>query len=172
MNSNPAEPRHYLWARFASVTHRLGVAIALVAMGTLVSADWLPVRAQKRAAPKFRLELEHPNGGREIELLEIHQPTESALSEVSAGGGPQGAWVEQWYVISQFEVLSIRNHCVVLRFRSGRFKGSLNPQSAHQLDRDQVPWQTTAYVPGERVRISIEAQAAQPLIMSGSVVYE
>jgi hypothetical protein len=71
MNSNPAEPRRYLWARFASVTHRLGVAIALVAIGTLVSADWFPVRAQKRAAPKFRLELEHPNGGREIELFEI-----------------------------------------------------------------------------------------------------
>jgi hypothetical protein len=127
-------------------------------------------RAQETAAPRIRLELEHPNGGREVELLEIRQPTESGFSGVSAGGGPGGAWVEPWYVISQFEVLSIGHHSAVLRFRSSRFKGSLSSQTAHQLDRDKVPWQTTTYVPGQRVRISLEV--GQPVIMSGSVVYQ
>jgi hypothetical protein len=73
-------------------------------------------------------------------------------------------------VISQFELLSIGHHSVVLRFRSSRFKRSLSSQTAHPLDRDLVPWQTTTYVPGQRVRISLAV--GQPMIMSGAVVYQ
>jgi hypothetical protein len=73
------------------------------------------------------------------------------------------------YVVTEFEVLSIRQHSVGLRFRLKRFDRLLNAdQAMHILEADKVSWHTINYVLGKRVSIPMEN--GQPVLRSGSVV--
>ena len=137
----------------------LGIALLCIALGG----------AGRASTPKFKLELQFPNGSSEMHLLGIGQPDTSGHSEVRVGTGPQGPWSEEHYVVTQFEVLSIFQHSVGLRFRCKRFDRLLTAdQAMHILEKDNVSWQTIKYVPGKTVRIPMEN--GQPLLLSGSVV--
>jgi len=121
------------------------------------------------STPKFKLEVQFPNGSTEMHLLGIGQPDTSGQPEVRAGTGPQGPWSEEHYVVTEFEVLSISQHSVGLRFRLKRFDRLLTAdQAMHILETDKVSWHTINYVPGERVSIPMEN--GQPVLLSGSVV--
>ena len=121
------------------------------------------------STPKLKLELQFPNGGSEMHLMGIGQPDTSGHTEVRAGTGPQGPWSEAHFVVTEFEVLSIRYHSVSLRFRLKRFDRPLDTdQAMHILEADKVPWQSINYVPGERVSIPMEN--GEPVLLSGSVV--
>src|SRR5215831_1881932 len=109
------------------------------------------------STPKFKLEVQFPNSGTEMHLLRIGQPDTSGHAEVRAGTGPQGPWSEEHYVVTEFEVLSIRQHSVGLRFRLKRFDRLLSvDQAMHILEADGVSWHTIDYVPGEIVSIPME----------------
>ena len=104
-----------------------------------------------------------------MHLLGIGQPDTSGHPEVRVGTGPQGSWSEEHYVVTEFEVLRIRQHSVGLRFRLKRFDRLLNAdQAMHILEADKVSWHTINYVPGKRVSIPMEN--GQPVLLSGSVV--
>jgi len=163
MKPNEGQPRRGLetalteWIR----VERL-VAILFVAIMVAASAGGA-------STPKFKLELQFPNGGSEMHLLGIGQPDTSGHPEVRAGTGPQGPWSEEHFVVTEFEVLSIRYHSVGLRFRLKRFDRLLNAdQAMHILEADKVPWQMINYVPGKRVSIPMEN--GQPVLLSGSVI--
>lgn len=127
------------------------------------------VRPLQSSTPKFKLEVQFPNSGTEMHLLGIGQPDTSGHPEVRVGTGPQGPWSEEHYVVTEFEVLSIRQRSVGLRFRLKRFDRLLNAdQAMHILEADKVSWQTINYVPGKRVSIPMEN--GQPVLLSGSVV--
>jgi hypothetical protein len=138
------------------------VAILFVAMIVAASAGGA-------STPKFKLEVQFPTGGSDMHLLDIGQPDTSGHPEVRAGTGTQGPWSEEHFVVTEFEVLSIRYHSVRLQFRLKRFDRLLNADEAmHILDADKVPWQTINYVPGKRV--SIPMKNGQQVLLSGSVV--
>jgi hypothetical protein len=138
------------------------VAILLVAI--LVAAS-----AVRACTPKFKLEVQFPNSGTEMHLLGIGQPDTSGHPEVRVGTGPQGPWSEEHYIVTEFEVLSIRPHSVGLRFRWKRFDRLLNAdQAMHILEADKVSWHTINYVPGRRVSIPMEN--GQPVLLDGAVV--
>jgi hypothetical protein len=121
------------------------------------------------STPKFKLEVQFPNSGTEMHLLGIGQPDTSGHPEVRVGTGIQGPWSEEHYVVTEFEVLSIRQHSVGLRFRLKRFDRLLSAdQAMHILEADRVSWHTINYVPGKRVSIPMEN--GQPVLLSGSVV--
>jgi len=163
MKPNEGQPRRGLETTLTEwiCVERL-VAILFVAI--MVAAS-----AVGASTPKFKLELQYPNGGSEMHLLCIGQPDTSGHPEVRAGTGTQGPWSEEHFVVTEFEVLSIRYHSVGLRFRLKRFDRLLNAdQAMHILDTDKVPWQMINYVPGKRV--SIPMKNGQPVQLSGSVV--
>jgi hypothetical protein len=138
------------------------VAILFVAIMVATSAGCA-------STPKFKLELQFPNGGTDMHLLGIGQPDTSGHPEVRTGTGPQGPWSEEHFVVTEFEVLSIRHDSVGLRFRLERFDRLLNAdQAMHILEADKVPWQMINYVPGRRV--SVPVKNGQPVLLSGSVV--
>jgi hypothetical protein len=125
--------------------------------------------AGRVSTPKFKLEVQFPNSGTEMGLLGIGQPARSGHPEVRAGTWPQGPWSEEHYVVTEFEVLSIHQHSVGLRFRLKRFDRLLNAdQAMHILEADKVSWHTINYVPGEGVSIPMEN--GQPVLLSGSVL--
>lgn len=139
------------------------VAILFVAIMVAASAG-------RATTPKFKLELQFPNGSTEMHLLGIGQPDTSGHPEVRVGTGPQGPWSEEHYVVTEFEVLSIRHNSIGLRFRFKRFDRLLNSdQAMHILEADKVVWQTVNYVPGERVKIPMTN--GQSVLLSGSIVY-
>ena len=138
------------------------VAILLVAV--LIAAS-----AGGAASRKFKLEIQYADGGTEMHLLGIGEPDTSGHPEVKVGTGPQGPWSEEHFVVTEFEVVSIRQHAVGLRFRLKRFDRLLHAdQIMHILEADKVSWRTINYVPGKRVSIPVEN--GQPVLMSGSVV--
>ena len=139
----------------------LFVAIAFVVIMVAASAG-------RASTAKLKLELQFPNGSTEMHLLSIGQPDTSGHPEVRVGTGPQGPWSEEHYVVTEFEVLSIRRDSIGLRFRLKRFDRLLN-QAMHILEADKVAWQTVNYVPGERVKIPMTN--GQPVLLSGSIVY-
>jgi hypothetical protein len=139
------------------------VAILFVAILIAASTAWA-------STPKLKLEVQFPNSGTEMHLLGIGQPDTSGHPEVRVGTGPQGPWSEEHYVVTEFEVLSIRQHSVGLRFRLKRFDRLLNAEQAmHILEAEKVPWHTINFVPDEKVSIPMEN--GQPVVLSGSVVY-
>lgn len=139
------------------------VAILFVAIVVAASAG-------RASTAKFKLEVQFPNGGTEMHLLGIGQPDTSGHPEVRVGTGPQGPWSEEHYVVTEFEVLSIRHDSIGLRFRLKRFDRLLNSEQAmHILEADKVAWQTINYVPGERVKIPMTN--GQPVLLNGSIVY-
>ena len=72
--------------------------------------------------------------------------------------------------MTEFEVLSIRQHSAGLRFRLKRFDRLLNAEQAmHILEAEKVPWHTINFFPDEKVSIPMEN--GQPVVLSGSVVY-
>lgn len=163
MKPNEGQPRRGLettlteWIRVERLVAILFVAIMVAASAGCAST------------PKFKLELQFPNGGSEMHLLGIGQPDTSGHPEVRSGTGPQGPWSEEHFVVTEFEVLSIRYHSVGLRFRLKRFDRLLNAdQAMHILEADKVPWQMINYVPGKRVSIPMEN--GQPVLLSGSVI--
>jgi hypothetical protein len=130
----------------------------------LFVAVMVAASARGASTPKFKLEVQFPNGGTEMQL-----PDTSGHPEVRTGAGPQGPWSEEHYFVTEFEVLSIRQHSVGLRFRLKRFDRLLNAdQAMHILEADKVSWQTINYVPGKRVSIPMEN--GQLVLLSGSVV--
>src|SRR6266851_681304 len=138
------------------------IVILFVAIMVATSARGAPT-------PRFKLEVQFPNGSSEMHLLGIGQPDPSGHPEVAVGTGPQGPWSEEHFVVAEFEVLSIRYDSVGLRFRLKRFDRLLNSdQAMHVLDADKVSWHTINYVPGKRVRIPVAN--GQPVLLSGSVV--
>lgn len=138
--------------------------VAILFAAILVAAS-----AGGASTPKFKLEVQFPNSGTEMHLLGIGQPDTSGHTEVRVGTGLQGPWSEEHYVVTEFEVLSISQHSVGLRFRLKRFDRLLNAdQAMHILEADKVSWHTISYVPGERV--SIPMVNGQPVQLSGSVV--
>lgn len=121
------------------------------------------------STPKFKLEVQFPESGTEMHLLGIGQPDTSGHPEIHVGTGPQGPWSDEHYVVTEFEVLSIRQHSVGLRFRLKRFDRRLTvDQAMHILEADKVSWHTINYVPGQRVSIPMED--GQPVLLVGSVV--
>jgi hypothetical protein len=121
------------------------------------------------STPEFKLEVQFPDGGTDMHLLGIGQPDTSGHPEVRAGTGPHGPWSEEHYVVTEFEVLTIRQHSVALRFRLKRFDRLRDPdQAMHILDADRVSWHTINYLPGERASIPMEN--GQPVLLIGSVV--
>src|ERR1700730_6182547 len=103
------------WMRFEKL-----VAILLV----------LAASARGASTPRFKLEVQFPNGVSETQLLDIGRPATSGHPEVRVGTGPQGSWSEEHYVVTEFEVLSIGHHSVGLRFRVKRFDRLMNPEQA------------------------------------------
>jgi len=163
MKPNERQPR---LGRETALTEWICVErlVAILFVAILVSAS-----AGVASTPKFKLEVEFPNSGTEMHLLAIGQPDTSGHPEVRVGTGPQGPWSEEHYVVTEFEVLSIRKHSVGLRFRLKRFDRLLSAdQAMHILEADKVSWHTINYVPGERV--SIPMGNGQPVLLSGSVV--
>jgi hypothetical protein len=143
---------------------RVEMLVAILVVAIMVAAS-----AKGASAPKFKLEVQFPNGGTEMHLLGIGQPDTSGHSELRAGSGPQGPWSEEHFVVTEFEVLSIHNQSVGLRFRLKRFDRVLNSdQAMHILEADKVSWHTINYVPGKRVSIPVEN--GQPVQLSGSIV--
>src|SRR5262249_5691564 len=80
----------------------------------LLVAVWLAASAGGAPSPKFKLEIQYANGGTEMHLLGIGQPDTSGHPEVRVGTGPQGSWSEEHFVVTGFEVMSIRQHAVGL----------------------------------------------------------
>jgi hypothetical protein len=103
--------------------------VAILFVAILVAAS-----AGVASTPKFKLEVRFPNSGTEMHLMDIGQPDTSGHPQVRVGTGPQGPWSDEHYVVTEFEVLSIRQHSVGLRFRLKRFDRLLNtfrvPESA------------------------------------------
>jgi len=164
MSSNKRQPR---LGRDTALTEWICVErlLAILFVAILVAAS-----AGVASTPKFKLEVQFPNGGTEMHLLGIGQPDTSGHPEVRVGTGPQGPWSDEHYVVTEFEVLSISQHSVGLRFRLKRFDRLLNTdQAMHILEADKVSWHTINYVPGKRVSIPVEN--GQPVLLSGSVVY-
>ena len=146
------------WVRIERSLAMLFVAIILAA--SVIGAP----------TARFKLEVQYPNGGSEMHLLSIGRPDTSGHSEVRAGAGPQGAWSEVHLVVTEFEVLSIGQRSVSLRFRSKRFDRQLNAEQALRiLEADKVPWHMIRYIPGTKVSVPVEN--GQPLLLSGSVAY-
>ena len=143
---------------------RLGRARALTEwisverlVAILFAAILVAASAGEASTPKFKLEVQFPNGGTEMHLLGIGQPDTSGHTEVRVGTGLQGPWSEEHYVVTEFEVLSISQHLVGLRFRLKRFDRLLNAdQPMHILEADKVSWHTINYIPGERISIPME----------------
>jgi hypothetical protein len=163
MESNEGQPRSGRktplaeWINVERLAATLFVAIMVTAL------------AGGAPTPKFKFELQFPNGGSEVHLLGIGQPDTSGYPEVSAGTGPQGPWSEEHFVVTEFKVLSIRHHSVGLRFRLKRFDRLLDSdQAMHILEADKVSWQRINYVPGKKVSIPMES--GEPLLLSGSVM--
>lgn len=149
------------------IRQRIAV-ISLVILVAVISAELL---ACNRAAPGFRLDLQFPNGSREMHLLTVGHRNTSGSPQISAGTGPQGPWTRMSEVVSEFEVLSIRNNSVDFRFRLKSFSRLLNSGEAMgMLDAEKMPWQTITYAPGQLVSISVES--GDPVLLSGSVVYQ
>ena len=103
---------------------------------------------------RFKLEVQFPNGGTEMHLLDIGHPSTSDRPELRTGAGPRGPWSEEHYVVTEFEALSIGHHN--------------SDQAMPTLEADKVPWHTINYVPGKRVRIPVEN--GQPMLLNGSIV--
>jgi len=163
MELNERQPR---LGRETALTEWICVArlVAILFAATLVAAS-----AGGASTPKFKLEVQFPNSGTEMHLLGIGQPDTSGHPEVRVGTGRQGPWSEEHYVVTEFEVLSIREDSVVLRYRLKRFDRLLNAdQAVHILEADKVSWHTINYVPGKRVSIPMEN--GQPVLVSGSIV--
>ena len=163
MKPNKGQPRR---GRETTLTEWIRVErlVAILFVAIMVAAS-----AGRASTPKFKLELQFPNGSSEMHLLGIGQPDTSGHPEVRVGTGPQGPWSEEHFVVTEFEVLSIRHDSVGLRFRLKRFDGLLNSaQTMHMLEADKVSWQRINYVPGKRVRIPMKN--GQPALLSGSVV--
>jgi len=138
------------------------IAILFLAVMVVTCAGGAPT-------PRFKLEVQYQNGGTEMHLLGIGQPDTSGHPEVRTGAGPQGPWAEEHFVVTEFEVLSIRHHSVGLRFRLKRFDRLLNTdQAMHILEADKVPWHTITYVLVKRVSIPVEN--GQAVLLSGSIV--
>src|SRR6201987_4708202 len=83
---------------------RIGRLVTILFVAIMVAAS-----AGRASTPKFKLELQFPNGGTELHLLAVGQPDMSGHPEVRVGTGPQGPWSEEHYVVTEFEVLSIRH---------------------------------------------------------------
>lgn len=163
MSSNEKQPR---LGRDTTLPKRICVErlVAILFVAILVAAS-----AVVASTPKFRLEVPFPNSDTEMHLMGIGQPATSGHSEVRVGAGPQGPWSDEHYVVTEFEVLSIRQHSVGLRFRLKRFDRLLNvDQAMHALEADKVSWHTINYVPGTGVSVPMEN--GQPVMLSGSVV--
>jgi hypothetical protein len=163
MEPNERQPR---LGRETTLTEWIRVErlVAILFVAIMVAAS-----AGCASTPKFKLELQFPNGGSEMHLLGIGQPDTSGHPEVRSGTGTQGPWSEEHYVVTEFEVLSIHYHSVGLRFRLKHFDRLLNAdQAMHILEADKVSWHTINYVPGKR--ISIPMENGQPVLLSGSVV--
>lgn len=163
MSSRETQPR---LSRDTAPTEWLCVEslIAILFVAILVSAS-----AGVGSTPKFKLEVQFPNGGTEMHLFGIGQPDTSGHPEVRVGTGPQGPWSDEHIVVTEFEVLSIRQHSVGLRFRLKRFDRLLTvDQAMHILGTEKVAWHTIEYVPGTRVSVPMEN--GQPVLLSGSVV--
>jgi hypothetical protein len=163
MSSNKRQPRH---GRDTAQTEWMCVErlAAILFVAILVAAS-----VGVASTPRLKLEVQFPNGGTEMRLLTIGQPDTSGHPEVRVGTGPQGQWSDEHYVVTEFKVLSIRQHSVGLRFRLKRFDRLLNAdQAMHILETDKVSWHTINYVPGTRVSIPVEN--GQPVVLSGSVV--
>lgn len=144
---------------------RIERLVAILFVAIMVAAS-----AGGASTPKFKLEVQFPNGGTEMHLLGIGQPDTSGHPEVRTGAGPEGPWSEEHFVVTEFAVLSIGQHSVGLRFRLKRFDRLLNSdQALHILEADKVPWHMINYIPGKRVSIPMEN--GQPVLLSGSVVY-
>jgi hypothetical protein len=144
---------------------RIERLIAILLVAIIVAAS-----AGGASTQKFKLEVQFPNGSREMHLLGIGQPDTSGHSEVRTGAGPQGPWSEEHFVVTEFVVSSIGRHSVGLRFRLKRFDRLLNSdQALHVLEADKVPWHRINYIPGQRVSIPMEN--GQPVLLTGSVVY-
>jgi hypothetical protein len=143
---------------------RIGRLVAILFFAIMAAAS-----VGGAPTPKFKLEVQYPNGGTEMRLLDIGQPNTSGHPELRTGAGPQGPWSEEHYVVTEFEVLSIHHHSVGLRFRLKRFDRLLNSdQALHILEVEKVSWHMINYVPGKRVSIPVEN--GQPVLVSGSVV--
>jgi hypothetical protein len=163
MGSNERQPR---LGQDTALTEWICVErlLAILFVAILVAAS-----AGVASTPKFKLEVQFSNSGTEMQLLGIGQPATSGHPEVRVGTGPQGPWSDEHYVVTEFEVLSIRQHSVGLRFRLKRFERLLTAdQAMHILQADKVSWHTINYVPGTRVSIPMEN--GQPVVLSGSVV--
>ena len=136
----------------------------------LFVAIMVAASAGSASTPKFKLELQFSSGGTELHLLGVGQPDMSGHPEVRVGTGPQGPWSEEHYVVTEFEVLSIRHDSIGLRFRFKRFDRLLtSDQAMHIREADKVVWQTVNYVPGERVKIPMTN--GQPVLLSGLIFY-
>ena len=163
MEPNEGQPR-FGWGMALTEWTRIEGSVAILLVAIMVAAC-----AGGASTPKFKLEVQFPNGGTEMHLLGIGQPDTSGHPEVRAGAGPQRAWSEEHLDVTEFEVLSIGQHSVSLRFRLKRFDRQLNSdQALHILDADKVPWHVINYIPGKRVSIPMEN--GQPVLLSGSVV--
>ncbi|HEY6267486.1 MAG TPA: hypothetical protein VIX11_04255 [Candidatus Acidoferrum sp.] len=163
MSSNEKQPR---LGRDTTLAEWICVErlVAILFVAILLAAS-----AGVASTPKFRLEVQFPNSGTEMHLLGIGQPDTSGHPEVRVGTGPQGPWSDEHYVVTEFEVLSIRQHTVGLRFRLKRFDRLLTAdQVMHILETDKVSWHTINYVPGTRASIPMEN--GQPVVLSGSIV--
>lgn len=140
----------------------------------LVAILFVPIMVAASAGcastSEFKLEVQFPDGGTDMHLLGIGEPATSAHPEVRAGVGPQGPWSEEHLIVTEFEVLSIGQNSVGLRFRLKRFDRLLSSdQALHILEADKVPWHMISYIPGKRVSVPMED--GQPVLLSGSVAY-
>jgi hypothetical protein len=163
MESNETQPR-FGWESALTEWICIERLVAILLVAILVAAS-----AGRASPPKFKLEVQFPNNSTEMHLLSVGQPDTSGHPEVRVGTGPQGPWSEQHYVVTEFELLSIRQDSVGLRFRLKRFDRLLNAdQAMHILEADKVSWHSINYVPGKRVSIPVEN--GQPVLLSGTVV--
>src|SRR6476660_2443801 len=120
MSPNERQPRRG-WETTLTEWSCVERFVAILFIAILVAAS-----AGGASTPKFKLEVQFPNSGTEMHLLGIGQPDTSGHPEVRVGTEPQGPWSEEHYVVTEFEVLSIRQHSVGLRFRLKRFDRLLN----------------------------------------------
>jgi hypothetical protein len=146
--------------------------------GLLVVALITPhISAQTAPISQFKLELSFPNGGKTMSLLDLHRVATSGWTETYARVDQAGKSVYRAFVVSEFEVMSLRADSVVLRFRLRRFEGIGGPDELIKqlgvgdikevMDTAKVPFRTMAYIPGELDEIPFDGAMVK---VTGSVV--
>lgn len=135
------------------------------------------VFAQTAPISQFSLELRFPNGARSVSLLDLHRVTTSGWTETFARTDQAGTSSYGAFVVSEFEVMSLRTDSVVLRFRLKRFEGVSGPDELMKqlgvadlkevMDAAKVPFRTMAYTPGAPDEIPFDGAMVK---VTGSVV--